>query len=347
MHSGFYIKGQILPFLVLRTKEGQRIIMLKIFISKEKELDAKELSVMAALNGLYSNKQEYLITSVNGIGYFLSGSFLNKSVKRDRNIADNIKGALQSLNDNKIIEILEQDGDNYIISNNGLEVDTENQKFVIVELWEIQHIFANAKMPFNLFTFFVDLIGTINNKTKEWHMSQDDMASQWGCSKRTVSDYLDQLEEMKLIYLYKHRKRRTDGTYHKINNSYGRYADSSFVIQEAEKYVESVECEDCYEKIDRRSIKLRYNAFCKDAKRYQNNPDVVEELLKECQKYNKSLDYKPIDEIGSDGKYKQADKLDLSVFDGFIEVQNETGDWGEPDSMIYENNIETCEKSVG
>ena len=78
MHSDFYIKGQILPFLVLRTKEGQRIIMLKIFISKEKELDAKELSVMAALNGLYSNKQEYLITSVNGIGYFLSGGFLNK-----------------------------------------------------------------------------------------------------------------------------------------------------------------------------------------------------------------------------------------------------------------------------
>lgn len=306
---------------------------------------------MAALNGLYSNKQEYLITSVSGIGYFLSGSFLNKSVKRDRNIADNIKGALQSLNDNGIIEILEQDGDNYIISNNGLEVDTENQRFVVVELWEIQHIFADAKMPFNLFTFFVNLVGTINNKTKEWHMSQDDMASQWGCSKRTVSDYLEQLEEMKLIYLYKHRKRRTDGTYHKINNSYGRYADSSFVIQEAEKYVESVECEDCYEKIDRRSIKLRYNAFCNGAKRYQNNPDAVEELLEECQKYNKSLDYKPIDEIGSDGKYKLADKLDLSVFDGLTpnlgEVQNETGDWGEPDPMIYENNIETCEKSVG
>ena len=340
-----------MTFLVLRTKEGQRIIMLKVFISKEKELDSKELSVMAALNGLYSNKQEYLITSVNGIGYFLSGSFLNRTVRRDRSIADNIKGALQSLNDNKIIEILEQDGDNYIISNKGLEVDTENQRFVVVELWEIQHIFANAKMPFNLFTFFVDLIGTINNKTKEWHMSQDDMASQWGCSKRTVSDYLEQLEEMKLIYLYKHRKRRTDGTYHKINNSYGRYADSSFVIQEAEKYIESVECEDCYEKIDRRSIKLRYNAFCNGAKRYQNNPDAVEELLKECQKYNKSLDYKPIDEIGSNGKYKQADKLDLSVFDGltpnFGKVQNKTGDGGELDPIIYENNIETCEKSVG
>lgn len=237
-----------MPFLVLR--KGQRIIMLKIFISKEIDLDSKELSVMAALNGLYSNKQDYLITSVSGIGYILSGCFLNKSVKRDRRIADNIKATLQSLNERKIIEILEQDGDNYVISKNGLEVDTEKQRFVIVELWEMQHIFTHAKMPFNLFTFFVDLIGTINNKTKEWHMSQDEMALQWGCSKRTVNDYLEQLEDMKLIYLYRHRKRRTDGTYHKINNSYGRYADVSYIIQEAEKYVESVECEDDYEKID-------------------------------------------------------------------------------------------------
>lgn len=72
----------------------------------------------------------------------------------------------------------------------------------------------------------------------------------------------------------------------------------------------------------------------------------MDELLKECQKYNKSLDYKPIDEIGSDGKFKQADKLDLSVFGGIID-QSKTGDWEEPNLIIYENNIETCEKSVG
>lgn len=202
-------------------------------------------------------------------------------------------------------------------------------------------------------SFFIDLVGTINNKTKEWHMSQDDMDSQWGCSKRTVNDYLEQLEEMKLIYLYRHRKRRTDGTYHKVNNSYGRYADASFVIQEAEKYVESVECEDDYEKIDRRSIKLRYNAFCNGAKWYQNNPAAIMQLLEECRKYNKSLDYKPIETLDSDGKFKETDKLDLSVFDNipqdFVES---TDEWGEADPLTHENNIEfvnqtVCEKSVG
>ena len=177
--------------------------MLKIFISKEIDLDSKELSVIAALNGLYSNKQDYLITSVSGIGYFISGSFLNKSVKRDRRIADNIKGALQSLN-------------------------------------------------------------------------------------------------------------------------------------------------------DRRSIKLRYNAFCNGAKRYQNNPAAIMQLLEECRKYNKSLDYKPIETLDSDGKFKEADILDLSVFDNIIQDFVESADeWGKVDPLTYKNNIEkfvnqtACEKSVG
>ena len=35
-------------------------------------------------------------------------------------------------------------------------------------------------------------------------MSQDDMAVLWGASKRTINDYLEQLENMELIYVYRH-----------------------------------------------------------------------------------------------------------------------------------------------
>jgi hypothetical protein len=79
----------------------------------------------------------------------------------------------------------------------------------------MQKIFTESNKPFNVFMFFVYLMGTINNQTKEWHMSQDDMAVSWGASKRTINDYLVQLESMQLIYVYRHRKRRADGTYHK------------------------------------------------------------------------------------------------------------------------------------
>ena len=109
---------------------------------------------------------------------------------------ENIRVDIRSLADRKIITILDQNGDNYIISNEELEVNTDKEKFTIVELWEMQKIFSESSKLFNVFTFYVNLIGTINNKTKEWHMSQDEMVSLWGASKRTIKDYLEQLEKM-------------------------------------------------------------------------------------------------------------------------------------------------------
>lgn len=301
--------------------------MLKLFIGKSKELDEKEISVLAALNGMYSVRWEQMVTSVDCIGYFITGRFLKTAIKRDRTMLDNIRSGIQSLADRKIITILEQSGDNYVISSEGLKVESNKEKFTIVELWEMQKIFSESNKPFNVFTFFVNLVGTINNQTKEWHMSQDDMAASWGTSKRTVNDYLEQLENMKLIYVYRHKKRRKDGTYHKLNNLYGRYCDKDAVIAEAQKYAETVECEDFCEKIDRRAVKLRYNAYCDGAKKYINNPAAIIALYKECVVYNKSLEYRPV-EGAYDGEWKQGEPLDLSVF--LDEVRNQADDnWGE------------------
>lgn len=168
-------------------------------------------------------------------------------------------------------------------------------------------------------------------------MSQDNMASLWGSSKRTVNDYLEQLEKMQLIYVYRHKKRRTNGTYYKLNNSYGRYCDKEAVIAEALKYSDIVECEDFIEKLDRRAIKLRYNAYCDGAKKY-NDLDAVIKLYRECVAYNKSLKYKPVEGY-YDGEYNQGELLDLSVFPD--EVRNEGDDnWGEPVSMERDFSVE-------
>lgn len=187
-------------------------------------------------------------------------------------------------------------------------------------------------------------MGTINNKTKEWHMSQDEIATNCRCSKRTVNSYLEQLEAMHLIYVYRHKKRRADGTYHKLNNSYGRYADKDSVIKAAQEYANTVECEDIMTKIDRRAIKLRYNAFCNGAKKYQDNPDAVIALCNECKLYNKSLEVKPV-ESSCDGEWKQGEPLELSVFPDDVvnsvpKVSEGTGDWGEPDSMEHDFSVE-------
>lgn len=318
--------------------------MLKLFISKsmDDELNEQEMAVLAILNGLYSRKQDVLLTSVSIIGYIACGRFLSKVEKSDRTLCENIRAGIQSLADKGIIKIIDHNGENYVISNEGLEVNTEKERFVVVELWEMQKIFSQANKPFGVFTFFVNLVGTINNTTKEWHMSQDDMASNSRCSKRTVNSYLEQLENMELIYVYRHKKRRADGTYHKLNNSYGRYADKDAIIKAAQEYANTVECEDIFSKIDRRSIKLRYNAFCDGAKKYQDDMDAVITLYKECKLYNKSLKSNPVEGV-YDGEWKKGEALDLSVFsDDVVNCEPKVSDdqWGESDSMEHDFSVE-------
>lgn len=304
---------------------------MKIFISKAMELDIREIAVLAALNGLYSKRQECLITSIDAITYMLTTRFPSKSVKKDRIFIENMRDGLQLLANKKKITIIDQSGDNYVISNDGLEVDTEKEKFVVVELWEMQKIFSESNKPFNVFTFFVNLVGTINAKTKEWHMSQDEMAELWGASKRTVNDYLDQLYQMKLIYVYRHKKRRADGTYYKLNNSYGRYCDKIAIISEAQEYADKVESEDFCENTNRRAIKLRYNAYCNGAKKYKDDPAAIMGLYRECKAYNKSLKFKPVEGSDSNGEWKKGELLDLSVFPE--EIRNDNDEWGEADAM--------------
>lgn len=316
---------------------------MKLFLSKELYTDDKETVVLAILNGMYSKKKDYVATSISLIGYEMTGRFLKTSFRKDRTIIDGIKQALQSLAEKAVIEIIDQNNDDYIFSNKGLEVNTEKEYFVLLEQWEMQKIFERANKPFSIFSFFCCLVATINTSTKEWHMTQDEMVSTWGYGKGTVNSYLKQLEDMELIYVYRHKKRRADGTYHKLNNSYGRYADKDAIIKAAQEYANAVECEDIITKIDRRSIKLRYNAFCNNAKKYQNNPAAIMQLYKECGLYNKSLKNNPI-EGSYDGEWKHGELLDLSVFSADIitgmDKSEHDDQWGEPDPMKHDFSVE-------
>lgn len=314
------------------------LFYMKLFLDKQLNTNDKETAIIAILNGMYSKKYDHLSTSVSLIGYEMTGKFLKSSNRKERTIIEGIRDAIQSLVDKEIIEIIDKNNDNYIFSSKGLEVNFDQKKFVVLEQWEMQCIFEKANKPFNVFSFFCSLIGTINNQTKEWHMPQDEMSSLWGYGKETVNDYLEQLEKMQLIYVYRHKKRRSNGTYYKLNNSYGRYCDKDAVIAEAQKYSDTVECEDFVEKLDRRAIKLRYNAYCNDAKKYRNNFDAEVDLCRQSITYNKLLKYKPVEGY-YDGEYKQGELLNLLVFPD--EVRNDVDDnWGEPVSMKHDFSIE-------
>lgn len=305
---------------------------MDVFVSKDLNLNSCELAVMLVLNYLQTDKHDFIYTDVNQIGYVLTGRLINLRNKdkslvnnRDRTISKNIKKGLESLIKHKHIKMIEQNNSTYVISNKDskIKVDSKEGNFITIELWELQAIFRNNEKdkdisnPFILLMFFINLIGTINNNTKEWHMSQDDMVASFGGSKSTINEYLRQLEKLQLIYVYRPNKRRSDGTFHNINNSYGRYADKDKIISAAKSYIENIECEDIKSKLDRRSISLRYNAFVNGSKKYKDNQELVLQLFYDCIKYNESLKNNPI----SNRDFSLKDGLDLSEFDKYTKLK--------------------------
>lgn len=269
------------------------------------EYSGEEMAVLLVLNYLQNSKHNKLLVSTDIIGYYLTGRFINS--QDDKNLVKGIKNGLASLIEEEDITVYEQNHNYYLVDSQSCYVDVKEHKFVIVELWEIQKIFSLlGAYGFNVLRFFVNVVGTINGNSKSWYMTQDDMANNWNMSKNTVNEYLHKLEELKLLYVFRSKARKTDETFHRVGNVYGRYADRELVIQEGMNYLQEVPnrpIQDYF--VDRTSIKLRYNYFCKGSKKYKNNSDLVVELYKDCIKYNESLKKFPNRDI---------DFLDLSVF---------------------------------
>ena len=301
----------------------------------------EEIAVFLILNYLQNDKNENLFISVDAIGYFLTGKFIDSQI--DKNLIKGIKKGFEGLKKEEDVSILDQNRNNYIINSKSCRVDTKKNNFIIVHLWEIQKIFSSlGAYGFNVLRFFVNIIGTINGNSKSWHMTQDDMVLSWGFSKNTVNEYLYKLEELELLYTFRSKARKADETFHRVGNVYGRYCDKELVIQEGIQYLSTVPNHPIKPfHFNRTSVKLKYNNFLHGSKKY-NSLDEVEKLYKECIRYNDSFKDFPNDNI---------DYLDLSVFKeyGFDILIYESkksnknkitsyDDWGESNSMETEDN---------
>ena len=264
----------------------------------------EEIAVFLILNYLQNDKNENLFISVESIGYFLAGRFIDSQI--DKNLIKGIKKGFKGLKKEEDVSILDQNRNNYIINSKSCRVDTKKNNFIIVHLWEIQKIFTSlGAYGFNVLRFFVNIIGTINGNSKSWHMRQDDMALNWGFSKNTVNEYLCKLEELGLLYTFRPKARKADETFHRVGNVYGRYCDKDLVRQEGIQYLSTIPNRPIKNYfIDRTSIKLRYNHFVNGSKKYNDRKE-VDKLRKDCIRYNDSFKDFPNDNI---------DYLDLSVF---------------------------------
>lgn len=300
----------------------------------------EEIAVFLVLNYLQENKHDELFVSIDNVGYYLTGKFIDSQI--DKNLIKGIKKGFEGLKKEEDIIILEQHKNNYIIDGKSCYIDIKKFHFIIIQLWEIQKIFSSlGAYGFNVLRFFVNIIGTINGNSKSWHMTQDDMVLSWGFSKNTVNDYLNKLEELELLYTFRSKARKADETFHRVGNVYGRYRDKDLVRQEGIQYLSTIPNRPIKNYfIDRTSIKLRYNHFVNGSKKYNDRKE-VDKLRKDCIRYNDSFKDFPNDDI---------DYLDLSVFKkyGFdIPIyENKKSnknkitddDWGEPNSMETQDN---------
>lgn len=70
-----------MDYLVLFMQEV--FIYMKLFLSKQIETNDKETALLAILNGMYSNKHDYLLTSISLIGYEMTGRFLKTANRKN------------------------------------------------------------------------------------------------------------------------------------------------------------------------------------------------------------------------------------------------------------------------
>lgn len=318
------------------------ITVTECYIKKDMQpqYTGEEIAVFLILNYLQENKHDELFVSIDNVGYYLTGKFIDSQI--DKNLIKGIKKGFEGLKKEEDIIILEQNKNNYIIDGKSCYIDTKKFHFIIIQLWEIQKIFSTiGAYGFNVLRFFVNIIGTINGNSKSWHMTQDDMVLSWGFSKNTVNDYLNKLEELELLYTFRSKARKADETFHRVGNVYGRYNDKDLVRQEGIQYLSTVPNHPIKPfHFNRTSVKLKYNNFLHGSKKYKSLEE-VEKLYKECIRYNESFKDFPNDNI---------DYLDLSVFKeyGFDIPMYENkksnknkitdDDWGEPNSMETQDN---------
>lgn len=327
------------------------IFITDCYIKKDlqPQYTGEEIAVFLILNYLQENKHDELFVSIDNIGYYLTGRFIDSQA--DKNLIRSIKKGFEGLKKEEDIIILNQNRNNYIVDGKSCYIDIKKYNFIVVKIEEIQKIFSSlGAYGFNVLRFFVNIIGTINKNSKSWHMTQDDMVLNWNFSKNTVNEYLYKLEELELLYTFRSRARRTDKPYHRVGNVYGRYKDKNLIIKEGMEYLSTIP----YYKtkrysIDRTSIKLRYNHFLNNSPKYDDIKE-VEKLYKDCIKYNESFRTNPNNDI---------DYLDLSVFKeyGFdIPIYKSkksnknkitSDDWGESNSMDIEDNDFTIEEMLG
>ena len=176
------------------------------------------------------------------IAYFLTDDM--NCFKRKVQITNHIQCGLDELLENKIISEIDEYQKYYILDCSNLWIDTENDYFSRITFEDVKKIFqVKNTNNFLLLRFYITIVGTISNTIKVYlingdykssvvgNLTIDYLAELTGISTRTVIDYTKILEEIGLLYVYRHEDFALDGEegIRRLANVYGRPSDKEYI----------------------------------------------------------------------------------------------------------------------
>ena len=172
---------------------------LKMFFEKNDNLNESENIILALLRTLYTEKfDNVFVLSLETLSYYITNRFMNCRNSKDRTIINYIKNAIMSLYKKEVIDIIDQSGNNFVLTNKGLKLsEIKLDDAIDVNLSDISTIFTNVNKPFDITQFYINLKGLM--KDGKCQISQDEIVNRWNYSKATVNSYIKQLEDISLF----------------------------------------------------------------------------------------------------------------------------------------------------
>lgn len=310
---------------------------MEIFIKKDilhdETIDNYTIGAYIALRSFYNIYKDNYYVSDNMLCYELSGS-----TSFSRNMKEAVHEGIRALAQRGYIEvqgkISKSEG---IINLEGLFFDTYKEPFVILKSEEIHKIFSLKGNidKFALLRYYACVIDSINGndfiRTDDFeegilknfvgNQAIKSLAKRTGIPEKTGIAYNNLLEELEIIYIYRHEKYNLDGDIKSLTNHYGRKCHEKYIKMfaldyedktgQSQKVVKAKEDANA-----RRSLTQRYNAFIDGADYTQDEVvDLYMHILKHNDKYQKMIDGSLDEEV-----IKKAKKQlkDISKFEEYF-----------------------------
>lgn len=288
------------------------------------------LTYIGILMLLRKNENTYFVRS-DSLSYLLTRTY--PPIKQ---IMKCIDYGMVELAKKQMIVISQSDkAHEWIIDTDPMKIDNKKSPsdyYTRVDEKEIQKILTSNNQYYtrsiSLINFYIYVLSTLFKKKGEYEgvgfTSLSDMSELYGINVKTILSYLNQLEELELLYVYRAKDsiQFEDGEIREISHTYGRYKDKQKIIQVGSKHEEEygIKMKAKFKKIQ----KIRGDTTRAASHKYKHIIKCLEECkeipytYKECKEiyllmadYNKRYSYKP-----------ERNK-DLSVFKNFDFYNNE------------------------